>query len=225
MRRSKWLIVFFVTLLISSGAHAAEHITNGSFEDGSFTGGNFTRISPGDSTTITGWTAGGDGIDWHNNVDMQSPHTGLYVVDLNYDPGDIGTISQTFPTISGEQYILTFWFAGPTPVGAAFPDPRQVQVNVAGTSETFSTPASPNTAMVWAFKTMNFTAVASSTTLEFTSVDGNGWYGPVIDDVSVVDSDDSVESVPTLSEWGMILFIVLAGLGSLYYLRRNKIEG
>ena len=31
--------------------------------------------------------------------------------------------------------------------------------------------------------------------------------------------------IPTLTEWGMILFLVLAGLGSLYYLRRKKIEG
>jgi hypothetical protein len=28
--------------------------------------------------------------------------------------------------------------------------------------------------------------------------------------------------VPTMTEWGMIIFMVLAGLGSLYYLRRHK---
>jgi len=31
-------------------------------------------------------------------------------------------------------------------------------------------------------------------------------------------------SVPTLSEWGMIIFIVLMGLGSIYYLRRRRID-
>jgi hypothetical protein len=31
-----------------------------------------------------------------------------------------------------------------------------------------------------------------------------------------------ITSVPTLSEWGMILFMVLAGLGSIVYLRRQK---
>jgi len=30
------------------------------------------------------------------------------------------------------------------------------------------------------------------------------------------------ESVPTMTEWGMIIFIALAGLGSVYYLRRQK---
>ena len=29
--------------------------------------------------------------------------------------------------------------------------------------------------------------------------------------------------VPTITEWGMIVFMVLAGLGSIYYLRRKKI--
>jgi Lectin C-type domain len=31
-----------------------------------------------------------------------------------------------------------------------------------------------------------------------------------------------VQSVPTMTEWGMIIFIVLAGLGSVYYLRRQR---
>jgi len=29
-------------------------------------------------------------------------------------------------------------------------------------------------------------------------------------------------SVPTMTEWGMIIFVVLAGFGSIYYLRRQK---
>jgi hypothetical protein len=30
------------------------------------------------------------------------------------------------------------------------------------------------------------------------------------------------QSVPTMNEWGMIIFVVLAGLGAVYYLRRKK---
>ena len=29
--------------------------------------------------------------------------------------------------------------------------------------------------------------------------------------------------VPTMNEWGMILFVILAGIGSIYYLRRKRI--
>jgi len=31
-------------------------------------------------------------------------------------------------------------------------------------------------------------------------------------------------SIPTMTEWGMIIFIILAGLGSIYYLRRKRIK-
>ena len=34
--------------------------------------------------------------------------------------------------------------------------------------------------------------------------------------------DPTATSVPTMSEWGMIIFIVLADFGSIYYLRRQK---
>jgi len=29
-------------------------------------------------------------------------------------------------------------------------------------------------------------------------------------------------AIPTMTEWGMILFVVLAALGSVYYMRRQK---
>jgi hypothetical protein len=32
----------------------------------------------------------------------------------------------------------------------------------------------------------------------------------------------TIQSVPTMTEWGMIIFIALAGLGSVYYLRRQR---
>ena len=31
--------------------------------------------------------------------------------------------------------------------------------------------------------------------------------------------------VLTMNKWGMIIFVVLAGIGSIYYMRRNKITG
>jgi hypothetical protein len=32
----------------------------------------------------------------------------------------------------------------------------------------------------------------------------------------------SVETIPTMTEWGMMIFVVLLGLGSVYYLRKKK---
>jgi len=33
---------------------------------------------------------------------------------------------------------------------------------------------------------------------------------------------NATASIPTMNEWGMIIFVVLAGLGAVYYLRRQK---
>jgi hypothetical protein len=38
---------------------------------------------------------------------------------------------------------------------------------------------------------------------------------------SLTVTQSSVTAIPTLNEWGMIIFMVLAGLGSVYYLRRQ----
>jgi hypothetical protein len=33
---------------------------------------------------------------------------------------------------------------------------------------------------------------------------------------------DVTEAIPTMTEWGMIIFMVLAGLGAVYFIRRQK---
>lgn len=38
----------------------------------------------------------------------------------------------------------------------------------------------------------------------------------------IVVRSDSATAVPTITQWGMIVFMVLAGLGAVYYLRRKK---
>jgi hypothetical protein len=96
--------------------------------------------------------------------------------------GDRGALSQSFATDIGASYQLTFYLAGP---GTSFPDPRQVQVDIAGIQRVFSQAASPNTALVWGTETLTFTAIASTTTLAFTSVNGSGYWGPLLDLVSV----------------------------------------
>jgi len=50
--------------------------------------------------------------------------------------------------------------------------------------------------------------------------DNNGCF-VMIDNVEI----DAATSVPTMNEWGMIIFMALAGVGSVYYLRKKKIKG
>ena len=68
----------------------------------------------------------------------------------------------------------------------------------------------------------NFALTNGISAFEFTgpSIEGN----TAIDNVSLVipGTPSPPTSVPTMNEWGMIIFIVLAGLGSVYYLRRQR---
>jgi choice-of-anchor C domain-containing protein len=176
-------VVFLAALsLMMAGQAAANLITNPSFEDGDYNQGPFNRLDPG-STRLTGWVIGGYGIDWHNTEHISPAFEGE-MVDLNTTGSgwETGTLSQTFTTTPGAWYTLTFAMAGP---GTGFPNPRYVQVEIAGVTRIFSQEASNNLNMVWGLKSMNFQALMATTTLTFSSVNGYGFWGPVIDSVAV----------------------------------------
>lgn len=184
--------ILFV-LCISLNSHADNLLVNGSFED--TTGhnwqgnGSWMRVYSG-GTAITGWTVGGGcGVDWHNSTELKPIENGTYAVDLNCDGTGIsntGTLSQTFATTAGQKYELTFYLAGPEPcTTCGFPDPRLVNVNINGTDYVLSQPASSNLAIQWGLKTVDFTASSSSSMLTFSSLNGTGYWGPVLDNASV----------------------------------------
>ncbi len=45
-----------------------------------------------------------------------------------------------------------------------------------------------------------------------------------IDNLTIGNQRSVYQSIPTMNEWGMILFMVLTGVGSVYYLRRHNRE-
>jgi len=157
-------------------------ITNGSFEIGPDPGG-YLPLNPG-STAITGWTVTRDQIDYTAYwVDADGDRS----LDLNGSPG-VGGIAQTFSTIAGQQYLVSFALAGNTYSGTPI---RQLGVSAAGQSEVFSfdTTGFSDDNMGWVNKTWVFTATASTTTLEFYSLSiepENAAFGPALDNVSVI---------------------------------------
>ncbi len=194
-------------LFLLHGSSKADLIVNGSFEEGDYSpvvNGSYVRVSTGE-TKLTGWTIGGAGIDWHqNSFEIQSAFDGQKMVNLNLNgggQGDTGILSQSFATTIGEEYILTFHLAGPS---TSFPDPRQVKADIAGIDQIFSQAASDNLALIWGEEALAFTAIETSTTLQFSSVGGLGFWGPFLDQVSVVPA-----SVPEPSG------IVVLGVGTI----------
>jgi choice-of-anchor C domain-containing protein len=193
MHRSTQLLVGL--LLVFGVARAdAGLIVNGSFEQGTYTVPGFQRLFNGD-TSLTGWSVGGVGVDWHVatpnpglNPALINPHfgpaqNGSLVIDLNLDGGisGTGTISQSFATTVGQAYVLSFYMAG----DAFFANPQQVQVTVAGLSQVITQPTSPQYQKVWGLKTLEFIAIAPTTTLSFASPNGSGFWGPLLDNVDV----------------------------------------
>lgn len=79
-------------------------------------------------------------------------------------------------------------------------------------------------------ETWTYTCMVNNVTSDFinsVTVSGTVPGGPTVSDhdeaeVAIPAPVTPVTPVPTLTEWGMILFMLIAGMGSFYYLRRSK---
>ena len=168
-------------------------LTNGSFENGTFVdnGLGWHTLFPG-STTITGWLVGSsanngssDSIDWVGPYWQHSD--GSKSLDLSGNAR--GSISQSFTTVAGETYTLTFYVAGNPQCGDEI---KKLRVSAGGTSEDFEfdTKDTSLSNMGWTREYFSFTATGTTTALKFESLT-SGSCGPALDNVSVtlVDSD------------------------------------
>ncbi|MFH1091844.1 MAG: choice-of-anchor C family protein [Pseudomonadota bacterium] len=172
---------------------AANLLNNPDFEQG-LSPGNFTTKGPG-NPSFPGWTINSGNID-HINAYWQAA-SGQGSIDL--DGNSPGTISQTFASIPGARYLLTFYLAG-NPDAA--PLIKRVQVSVTDAtlpgppppflSENFAyyVVGSTRTNMRWAQRFFSFTAQSASTTLTFHSLTvGACCWGPALDNIQLVYSN------------------------------------
>ncbi len=74
-------------------------------------------------------------------------------------------------------------------------------------------------------ETWTFTCTKNNVQSAFTNTvtaQGTVVGGPTVSDTANADVTIAPTSVPTLTEWGIILFVVIAMMGSVFYLRRRK---
>jgi choice-of-anchor C domain-containing protein len=217
--RSLRLASAIVFLAAASPASAGVNIlTNGSFELGTYPGGVFAELGAG-ATNITGWSIGGGGVDWIGSY--WQPADGARSLDLNRLSA--GSVSQTFSTVVGQQYEVSFYLSGNPDGGPAL---KTIEVAVNGNLQTFSYTTGTNTRpnMLWAPASFTFFADGTTETLTFlsttTGFSGNagfpGAFGPALDNVAV-------SAVPELSTWAMML-LGFAGVGLVAYRRSKKAQ-
>lgn len=110
------------------------------------------------STAITGWTVGAGGVD--HVRDYWQPASGSQSIDLNaLSPGGI---SQTFATVAGRSYRVTFALAG----NPDSPGVKTVRVQAAGTQQDFSldTTGRSRSAMGWTTQSLDFVSTDAQAT-------------------------------------------------------------
>jgi choice-of-anchor C domain-containing protein len=187
-------------------AHATNLIVNGSFELGTFDSSPFDTV-PGGSSAITGWTVGGNSVDWIGSY--WQPEDGLRSIDLSGNSP--GSVSQVLTGLTvGNRYTVSFWLAG-NPDGGPTTKPAQVSAGVDSSVFLFDVTGHSKGSMGWVQDHFSFVAGSGSETLTFASLSGTA-YGPALDNVSL--------SVPEASTWAMML-VGFAGVGFAAY-RRTK---
>ena len=168
---------------------SAAQFQNGSFELGSVPAPPGVTLAAG-STAITGWLVLPSNIDWITFVGSVVASDGTWFLDLNGT--QTGGIQQTFDTVSGATYAVTFDLNDNNSDGSL--TPRSVQVSAAGISQVFTYTPTVQWGP-WASQTFKFTAMASQTTLVFQSLVPDSDLGPLLDNVAVVETPAPIVSL------------------------------
>ena len=203
------LSVTLSAFIATSSAHAA------GFSDGGFdsTQVNGALATYGNGSQIGSWTVTGDSIDLIGNYWAST--SGQNSLDLS--GGDAGGVTQTFSTIAGQAYKVSFDMSGNFDSSAS---QRSLSASAGDFSKTFSFSKPTD----WSHESMNwqtndFTFVADktgSTTLSFASLD-NGAYGPTLDSVSV-----NAVPTPAPAPEPSSLILGLMSLGGIFGFKRKQ---
>jgi hypothetical protein len=186
----------------SQVAHAANLVTNGSFEAESQAAGTFSV-----PLSLTGWSSGSGGIELRNNYSGQA-YDGVNYVEL--DTYSNSFASQNISTTLGQAYSLSFAYA-----------PRENVLAGSNGIEVFWNTLSLGTftgnggssGNAWVIRNLTVMGLATTSTLEFRAVGTSDAFGGSLDAVSL-----TVAAVPEPEAYAMML----AGLGMLGLAARRR---
>ena len=173
-------LVMAMVIVLGLGTAAFGQLLNGSFEGLTVYG---WATFYGGSTDIPHWTVGPIG-----SVDLKTTYWEASHGDASIDlsGNSAGSISQTFTTVPGVLYEVTFDMSGnPDSGGREYFMEVEATGNAAGTySYDSGEKGNTHTDMKWETMTYTFVATSTSTTLTFSDITppiAPFWHGPVID--------------------------------------------
>jgi hypothetical protein len=193
------LVAIIALLFFSTSAHAVGIIwsLNGvTLDDGGTATGTF--VFNADTSTVSNW-----------NVSVSGGDTGTFS-PFTYSTGS----SSFFFTIATWSPLDTFNFEENSSNRELRLTPIASLTNAGGTVPIDLATSSGGSGAVECFNCSPFRVIdAGSLVSVCIDPDEDGICGSI------------QTAVPTMTEWGMIIFMVLAGIGSIYYMRRKKITG
>jgi len=186
------ILLLSAALVAPMAAWADDNLlVNGSFEATAQANGSWNIYSP-----IPGWTANPDGSNYAE-------------LDANVN----GSITQSFATVAGAEYTLSFWYSNRTNtavatnglsfgLGNGWIAAPGLAVNNSGDNQ-------------WSQVSYNFIAGGGTTTLSFMATGNSDSYGTSLDKVSVT------AAVPEPSTYAL-MFGGLAAVGFIARRRRQR---
>lgn len=223
------LLSLVVVLGLPGAASAANLLTNGSFDAGTFTGGSFgfplgQQLLPG-STALPGWAVVGNELAWFKTGQAGiATQNGLYALDLTgfFDlgasgpsPGVFPSVTQTLPTVVGATYRLNF-YAGTYALNNFTPS---IVATAGATTQSWALPGAGTPASgTWQLLGFNFVATGTTTPITFSGSANLASGAPTylgLDNVSV---DLVSVPIPEPGSWALLL----AGLGVVGFMARRR---
>ncbi|WAC72965.1 DUF642 domain-containing protein [Roseateles sp. SL47] len=175
-------------------------LVNGSFESNVLRNGTWANFG-----SIDGWTVGNKGVEVRDNI-SGSALDGQNFVEL--DSTGNSSISQSFATVAGYTYELSFSYANR-------PDNRGAASNgISWSVGSLSGTVGQNTSTSWATYTTTFVGTGDVMTLSFAGIGRSDSYGTSLDNVSV----SVISTVPEPQSYALML----AGLGTVTLLSRRR---
>jgi hypothetical protein len=191
----------FAAALSAGGVQAANLLTNPGFELPSGTG---YAALPGNSGAIAGWTTVLSGVEWFNATAYGGAADGIMVVDLANYVYTGGGIEQSFATVAGQTYDLSFSLG--TMQASGRDGTAHIDVTLAGITTGYDV-INHTGSTAWSSFSQSFVATGAATTLRFSNTENPYLHFAYVDSASVA-------AVPEPESWSMMLTgLLLVGFG------------